>query len=172
MVILVHFIVSVIYFNVKNIFCHLKLENGVQISPVSERFLGNNSENCKHRKISIVKKQITDKNQINMTNKCIVCDDRGNKGWYSVPMNPPELQGKWVAALDLGFFDPKTTRVCYRHFRPEQLLVISATLTRPAPGKNNAQPKSEISQNPMVVEENILFGSSSFVAEFVFYLTL
>ena len=62
MVILVHFMVSEIYFEVKNIFCHLKLENGVPISPVSERFLGNNSENCKHRKIPKVKKQKTDKN--------------------------------------------------------------------------------------------------------------
>ena len=67
------------------------------------------------------------------SNKCSVCDDRGSKGWFSLPNENEETHRQWRQVIDGPITE--LSRVCYKHFRYEDLGLTRRGYAKIEPGK-------------------------------------
>ena len=57
------------------------------------------------------------------SNKCAICSSRGNKGYFSVPK---DKKAEWQLVITESITN--STRVCYRHFAGEDLVITPAAM--------------------------------------------
>ena len=65
------------------------------------------------------------------SNGCVICGERGSKGYFSVPKesgsgNPPKRE--WLQIINETVTE--STRVCFRHFAREELWVTKSGVAR------------------------------------------